>query len=165
MFDWNAAFAKDAEGYLYCSGDKGIDRISPGEFRFSPSSSVYLQSLEINQQPFPLSKGVNDLQELSLRYFENNITIKTGNIDYYSKGSGKIRYKLEFEGKNASWQYAPDYSTIIYTQLQPEKYRLVMQASNAANEFNGPEKILLINISPAFWNTWWFRADCIGFLS
>ncbi len=32
-----------------------------------------------------------------------------------------------------------------------------MQASNAANEFNGPEKILLINISPAFWNTWWFR--------
>jgi LytS/YehU family sensor histidine kinase len=25
------------------------------------------------------------------------------------------------------------------------------------NEFNGPIKILLINISPAFWNTWWFR--------
>jgi len=32
-----------------------------------------------------------------------------------------------------------------------------MQAGNAGNEFNGPEKILLINISPAFWNTWWFR--------
>ena len=32
-----------------------------------------------------------------------------------------------------------------------------MQASNTNNEFNGPEKILMINISPAFWNTWWFR--------
>ena len=32
-----------------------------------------------------------------------------------------------------------------------------MQASNSNNEFNGPEKILMINISPAFWNTWWFR--------
>jgi LytS/YehU family sensor histidine kinase len=25
------------------------------------------------------------------------------------------------------------------------------------NEFNSPIKILFINISPAFWNTWWFR--------
>ena len=35
-------------------------------------------------------------------------------------------------------------------------YKLVMQASNAVDEFNGPEKTLLIHISPAFWNTWWF---------
>ncbi len=32
-----------------------------------------------------------------------------------------------------------------------------MQASNAANEFNGPEKKLLIHISPPFWQTAWFR--------
>ena len=38
-----------------------------------------------------------------------------------------------------------------------ENTNWLIQASNAANEFNGPEKILLINISPAFWNTWWFR--------
>src|SRR4029079_14792188 len=35
--------------------------------------------------------------------------------------------------------------------------RLVVQSSNINNEFNSPEKVLLINISPAFWNTWWFR--------
>jgi len=34
---------------------------------------------------------------------------------------------------------------------------LILQASNASNEFNGPEKILYMNISPAFWNTYWFR--------
>jgi len=38
-----------------------------------------------------------------------------------------------------------------------------MQASNAANEFNGREKFLLINITPAFWNTWWFRIITIIF--
>jgi LytS/YehU family sensor histidine kinase len=32
-----------------------------------------------------------------------------------------------------------------------------MQPSTANNEFNGPEKILMINISPAFWNTLPFR--------
>ena len=41
--------------------------------------------------------------------------------------------------------------------LQPGKYKLTLQASNVGNEFNSPIKILFINISPAFWNTWWFR--------
>ena len=40
---------------------------------------------------------------------------------------------------------------------QPGKYKLTLQASNVGNEFNGPIKTLFINISPAFWNTWWFR--------
>jgi signal transduction histidine kinase len=41
--------------------------------------------------------------------------------------------------------------------LPPGKYELVLQASNAGNEFNSPEKKLVINISPPFWETWWFR--------
>ena len=136
----------------------GFNRISPGKYVFSPSS-VYFESLKINQQPFPLSAGINNVGELSLKYFENNIVIETGIIDYYSKGKGHIRYKLETEGKKAGWQYAPAYYTIRYEGLPPGKYKLILQSSNAANEFNGPEKSLLVNISPAFWNTWWFRIN------
>jgi membrane-associated HD superfamily phosphohydrolase len=32
-----------------------------------------------------------------------------------------------------------------------------LQASNSGNEFNSPEKKLVIAISPPFWQTWWFR--------
>ena len=46
----------------------------------------------------------------------------------------------------------------------PENTGLVIQASNASNEFNGPEKILAINISPPFWQTWWFRVLAIVFV-
>jgi hypothetical protein len=121
---------------------------------------VYLQSLEVNQKAISTATGVNNLTELSLKYFQNSIHIGTGIIDYYSKGNSRIRYKLE--GLNYNWQYAPDYYTIRYDGLQPKKYRLVIQASNATNEFNGPEKFLVINISPAFWNTWWFRIAVIA---
>jgi LytS/YehU family sensor histidine kinase len=38
-----------------------------------------------------------------------------------------------------------------------------MQASNAALQFNGPEKVLMISIRPAFWNQWWFRSIIIVF--
>jgi LytS/YehU family sensor histidine kinase len=40
----------------------------------------------------------------------------------------------------------------------------MIQASNTGNEFMGPEKTLLINITPAFWNQWWFRIVAVVFI-
>jgi hypothetical protein len=143
-------FISVLSGYCATNGDlyfpagpfgKGFDRIQPDKF-FSAPASIYLQSLQINQHAFSPSTGVNNLEKISLRYFENNITIKTGNIDYYSNASGGIRYKLEYEGKPSEWQYAADYASIIYTALPPGKYKLTMQAGNASNEFIGPENVL-----------------------
>ncbi|MEP7323298.1 MAG: ATP-binding protein [Saprospiraceae bacterium] len=148
-----------ADGTLFLGGGifgEGFVRIYPDKYK-STAASVYIQSLQINQKPFPLSTGVNDLQELSLRYFQNKITIETGIIDHYSSGKNQLRYKLEREGKKEGWLYAPDYYTIRYEGLLPGEYKLIMQASNSSNEFSGPEKIVFIHISPPFWETWWFR--------
>ncbi len=68
------------------------------------------------------------------------MTIEAGIIDYHAKGKGHIRYKLEGEGKSEDWQYSPAYYTIRYEGLIPGKYKLVLQASNAGNKFNRPEK-------------------------
>jgi signal transduction histidine kinase/ligand-binding sensor domain-containing protein len=148
---------KDDNGDIYFPGGlggSGFDRISPGKYT-NPPSSIYLQSLEVNQKPFPLRTGINNLRELSLSYFENKITLETGIIDYYSKGASRMRYKLEGEGVNENWQYGPANYIIRFEGLRPGKYTLRMQASNAALQFNGPEKIMEIRISPPWWQTWW----------
>ena len=159
-FGEGSSSAKDAQGNLYFGAwgepsNVGLERIYPE--RYSSAAALYLRSLDINQKPFSLSTGVNNLEELSLNYDQNNINIETGIIDYYAKGKGHIRYKLEENGKNVNWQYGPAYYTIRYEGLQPGKYKLTLQASDVGNKFNGPIKTLFINISPAFWNTWWFR--------
>ena len=148
---------KDDDGDIYFAGGifgSGFNRITPGKYT-NPPSSIYLQSLEINQKPFPLTTGINNLTELSLRYNENKITIQTGIIDDYSKGTSHMRYKLEGKGMNGSWQYGPANYTIRFEGLQPGNYTLRIQASNAALQFNGPEKVLMIFISPPWWQTWW----------
>jgi ligand-binding sensor domain-containing protein len=153
----NSIFAKGKEGEIYFASEVGgFYKIEPDKL-VSANSSVYLESLEINQQPAALPTGINNLRELFLRYYENKITIKTGIIDYYSRGKSNIRYKLEVNKQPSAWQYAPDYYTIRYEELPPGNYELVIQAANPSNDFAGPEKRLLIHISPAFWNTWWFR--------
>lgn len=155
VFRWDHPTVKDDAGDLYFAGVNGIDRIRPDKLKDSyPPSGVYIQSIEVNQKPVSLATGVNHLNELSLNYDENNINIETGTLDYYSEGSSRIRYKLE--GINENWQYGPNGYTLRFDGLPSGKYRLVIQASNAVDDYNGPEKTLLINIHPPFWYTWWF---------
>ena len=157
FFVWPSSL-KDARGDIYFPSGvfgRGFNKISPDKYIAYLPSSVYIRSLEINQKTFPTPTGPNWIPELSLTHDQNKISLETGIVDYYSKGSSRIRYKLE--PQNKEWQYAPYYYTIRYEDLSPGDYKLVMQASNAGNEFNGPEKILLIHITPPFWDTWWFR--------
>ena len=161
-FDWSIPIAKDGRGNLYFGtgsgrGSKGLDLIQPERYSSPVTSSVYFRSLNIKNKSVSFSTGINNLEELSLRYNQNSIRIETGVIDYYNNGKGHIRYKLEGSEKNEDWQYAPAYYTIRYDGLSPGTYKLTLQASNVGSEFNSPEKILTIHISPPFWQTWWFR--------
>jgi ligand-binding sensor domain-containing protein len=154
-FSWQHASVKDTNGDLYFGSRDGLYRISPNKFvEDYPLSTVYVESINVNQKPFSKPISANNIQQLSLNYNENKITIETGIIDYYSEGSSQIRYKLE--GLNENWQYGPANYIIRYVGLPPGKYKLIMQASNAVNEFIGSEKKLLILISPPYWYSWWF---------
>ena len=130
--------------------DSGFIKINPNKYKYT-ATSTYLNAIQINEKPYSISVNVNTLNDLSLKYNHNQISIETGIIDYYSKGTSHIRYKLN----DGTWQYGPARYTIRYQDLQPGKYILQMQSSNAANEFIGPIKTLNITIAPPFWRTWW----------
>jgi len=162
-FTWFSPGARDSRGNIYfgagtwkASGG-GFDRIYPESYTSLPTSTVYFRSLAINHSPFSLPTGLNNLKALSLFHHQNNISIETGIIDYYSAGNGQIRYQLRGENKDTSWQYGPAYYSIRYENLPPGSYQLVIQASNVNAEFNSPEKILFIQIHPPYWQTLWFR--------
>ncbi len=164
--DLSEGIAKDDNGDLYFTTGgnvKGFRRISPGHF-VSPQSFVYIKSIAIKEYVLPPSAGANNVQQLELKYFQNRIIIETGTIDLYSQGKNHIRYKLEGEGRKENWQYAPANHTIRYEELPGGTYTLRIQASNVGNEFNGHEKVILINISPPFWQTSWFRIFAILFI-
>jgi hypothetical protein len=168
-FIWMVPITKDMRDDLYFGIganwgashlNGGLDRVFPDRFS-SATSAVYFNTIFINQKPFSLNTQVNELGELSLKYDQNTISIEAGIIDYYSRKKGKIRYRLDQNGKEGEWQYPTDL-IIRYESLSPGSYRLVVQSSNINNEFNSTQKILLINISSASWNTWWFRTLAIA---
>lgn len=165
-YNWYAPMATDDRSNIYFGvgwqtgtgkKDWGLDRIYPERYFGSTNAIVYFASIFINRKPFSLPVEVNSLKELQLDHKQNTIRIETGVIDFYSKKTkGQIRYKLERNGKTSEWEFPLD-RIIRYEDLAPGTYRLIIQASNASGEFISPEKILLIHISPPFWQTWWFR--------
>lgn len=166
---WYPPITKDAQGRIYTGigWQAGVnlptwwfDRIYPEKYSAVNSVRVYLSSLTVNQKIFPLSIGVNSLEKLSLKHDQNTLRFETGIINFYSKEKGHIRYRLEKNGQMGEWIYPTDY-IIRLEDLRPARYRLVIQASNASSEFIGPEKILMINIPPPFWETWWFRTVAV----
>ena len=168
-YGWNPPLTRDVHGDLYAgNGWKldtvepqwGLHRIYPGKYADVNNIRVYFRSLNINQKPFPLSSDINNVEELALHYDENTIRIETGIINFYSTEKGKIRCRLEEKGKTAEWQHPMD-NIIRYEGVSPGDYRLTVQASNASGEFIGPEKILMVTISPPFWQTWWFRITAV----
>ena len=167
-FDLSAPITKDGRGNLYfgtagmanMDGTKGLDHIYPERYTSPGRSIAYLRSLSINQKPYPANLEVNSIEALSLAYDQNTIGIEAGTIDFYSKGKAHIRYKLEEAGKEKRWEYPGDY-IIRMDGLSRGEYRLVIQASNTTNQFNGPEKIIKITINPPFWDTWWFRISAL----
>ena len=155
VYLWLPIHLKDESGNIYFAGTDGVDKITPEKLDLFPAPTVYLQSLTVNQKPFALSTGINNIEELSLKYFQTAVTFEIGVIDYYSQGKTNIRYKLE--SLNDNWEYAPGNYMLRFEQIPPGSYKLIIQASNSGNNFTGPQKILAIHVSPAFWNTWWFR--------
>jgi signal transduction histidine kinase/streptogramin lyase len=144
---------RDDGGRLYFFGYNFLDVVDPSRLNGAEKASyVYLKGIGVNEKKMALPAGVNEIKELNLKYDENVINVETGIIDYYSRGKSQIRYKL---GRNGSWQYGSSDYIIHYEGLQPGEYTLIMQAANAANEYNGPEKILLIHIKTPWWQTWW----------
>lgn len=162
-FDYYSTGTKDVYGNIYFAPNipnnfaGGLNVISPSKFLSSVTSMPYVRTLFINRNPFSSGADINNLEQLSLKHNQNNIRFETGIIDFIAKGQGHIRYKLEKNGDKADWQYGSAYFTISYEGLPPGSYVLILQASNANNEFNSPEKILTIKISPPWWETWWFR--------
>lgn len=154
-FTWQAPHSKDRDGNIYFAGYKGVVRIEPQKVDSFPPSRVYFRSLSVNEKPVRPTTGSDGVARLSLRYFEMPLVIETGVVDDYAQGKVAIRYRLQ-ELANR-WQYAPANYVLRFEKLPPGRYHLVLQASGSANNFGGPEKILLIDISPAFWNTLWFR--------
>ena len=76
----------------------------------------------------------------------------------------KVRFRYKLEGLDSDWQEAGTRRQAFYTNLPPRNYRFRVIACNNSGVWNEQGASLDFAITPAYYQTNWFRALCAAVL-
>ena len=163
----NAIF-KTKQGKLVVGHNKGFYAFFPNELDSSkPGSKILVTDLFVNNHAVlpgkgsPLQAPVEELNDLVLKYNQNNFAFNYAVMDYQAPEN--TRYYTMLEGYDDTWREAVGQKSSYYFNVSPgKKYVYRIRAINSDGE--ELEKKIAIRIDPPWWNTWLFRIAAIIFL-
>lgn len=145
-----AAGSRLPDGRLLFGGSGGLVLVDPQRlppWRFQPK--VILTALEVDGQ-YRSPAG----ERLHLPPGPHRISVEFAALDYSEPMALRYRYKLE--GVDADWiETSAEYRVAAYGNLWPGEYRLRIQGSNRSGDWSPYERVLTIQVEPAFWQTAW----------
>ncbi|MDB5012292.1 MAG: response regulator, partial [Daejeonella sp.] len=156
---------KSSNGAIYFGGINGFnefnpDKINGGSYNFPmvlTGFSIFNQPVAVNgdkNQSGILKKDISYTEEITLDYTQSVFSIDFASLDFSLNDELKYAYKLD--GFDKDWNVSTRH-TATYTNLDPGEYLFQVKASNTNDFQNQKGYSLKIIITPALWQTWWFR--------
>jgi len=160
------AYCKSHEGLLYFGGINGFNVIDPKRVQtasFDPplvltSFQVFNREVPIGsngKEHSPLSQAISETQRITLPYKSSVFSFFFASLNYTSPDKKQYAYMLEGFDKN--WNYVGAERSATYTNLDPATYTFKVRGMNNAGEWSDKILSVQVQITPAFWMTWWFR--------
>jgi PAS domain S-box-containing protein len=165
---WGAGF-KSAAGEMFFGGFSGVTAFFPGQVvadavvanAFVPP--IVLTDFRLFGSPVtlspgsPLKKAVNYTDTITLSHSQNIFSIGFSALSFFNPATNRYRYMLE--ELDQKWnEVGSDQRLASYTTLPAGTYMFHVQGASRRGPWSEPGAQLRIQILPAWWNTWWFRA-------
>ena len=141
-------------------GNNGVLVVDPPKFRrWNDQPPVVITELRVDGQPAALPQG-----PLVLQPQQRNFTVEFAALDFSAPLRNRYRYQLE--GDSSGWTESNAAVRVIsWGNLPPGDYRLRLQGSNRTGAWSSQELVLPIQVRPAWWQTWWWRATVLAGLA
>ncbi|HEV2110174.1 MAG TPA: two-component regulator propeller domain-containing protein [Gammaproteobacteria bacterium] len=149
-FDGSAAFAA-ADGELFFGGEHGLTSFYPDTLpavERAPAVAITRFTALGQELPLPVPGGA-----AVLRYRQNILSFDFAAFDYAAPAGNRFRYSLE--GFDDAWHLSADGRGITYTNLDPGRYVLRVQASSDGVSWSAEEAELPIRVRPPPWRSGW----------
>ena len=150
----------DQAGMIWFSLSNGLSVVDPARLKRNLAPSiVHINGVAADGNPVELT------QNIRIPSARQRITFSFVGISLAMPERVKFRYRLD--GFDYEWSNPISPREAIYTNLGPGSYRFHVMASNSDGSWNGIEDELGFEITPAFWQTWWFRVSvfvALGFI-
>ncbi|MBN2001725.1 MAG: response regulator, partial [Anaerolineae bacterium] len=149
------SYLKASDGALWFGGTNGANRFYPDQLRVNPYvPPVVLTAL--TQGGEPLSPNAPEsLKAIALDWRHNFFEFEYAALNFTLPEKNQYRYMLE--GFNSEWYDAGTRRFGRYAGLPGGDYTLRVQGSNNDGVWNEEGASLAVTVTPAFWQTWWFR--------
>jgi ligand-binding sensor domain-containing protein len=112
---------------------------------------TYIDHIKVNNSFYPFDHD----RPLRLQYFQGNISFDFTSINFDRNASSWYAYKME--GLDKDWNLNQQQTTANYSNLSPGHYTFMVRAKDRSGVW-GPLTTIPIDITPAFWKTYWFWA-------
>jgi signal transduction histidine kinase/ligand-binding sensor domain-containing protein/DNA-binding response OmpR family regulator len=156
-----AAVCNTHQGDLVYGTTEGFVRFNPmkaTKSKFIPRM-VFTQlqllnkPVEIDAAGSPLSRIMDDMQELRLTHKQNIISIGYAALDYTDPQN--VRYAYKLDDIDADWNYVDNQRVATYANLPKGSYTFRVKSTNADGEWVNNERTIRIMKLPSFWESAW----------
>ncbi len=160
---FTAFYKSPRSGEMYFGGMNGFNVFDPSQVVDDPfvPSVVFTDFRLLGKSVLPggdsvLQKNINQTDELTLSYNQNDISFEFSALSYVAPAKNLYRYKLE--GFDTDWRQVDSTERLaVYTNLDAGSYVFRVQGTNEDGVWNEQGTALNITITPPWWETWWFR--------
>ncbi len=153
----------DAQGTLWFAMGGEVVSLDPSKLRQGRTlPGVLIDNVLIDGKPGMNAPGLSGavlqtdathLHDLEISYIGINLSAPE-----------RVYYRYRLVGEDSDWQEAGMRRQAFYTRLNPGSYQFLVSASTGEGWSDLPVP-LRIEVKPAVYQTWWFRAlCCIAFL-
>lgn len=151
---------KGKSGTLYFGGIKGIVAFNPSTLNHSHHMPpVEITGVKINHKKISagidshISQNISFVKEITLKHYENDISLYFTALDFSFIKRNQYVYKLE--GFDEDWITGNESRTATYTNLPPGDYRFMVKATNVDGIWGNNTRELKITILKPWYAKLW----------
>lgn len=151
--------AKSADGKLWFLPWDGASVVDPSHLPFNKlPPQVHVEQMIADRKTYDATSDVNGHLRLPP-------LIRDLQIDYTALSlvaPEKILFRYKLEGHDRDWQDVSNRRQAFYNDLPPGDYRFRVMACNNSGVWNETGTFLDFSITPAYYQTTWFRVSCVA---
>lgn len=156
----NGAYYQSVDGEMYFGGVNGFNVFRPETIRESNyHPPIVITRFSVLNEDRMIGTPFSGSHEIELSHWENYLAFEFAALDFSAPEKNQYAYRLE--GFDSQWVDAGDRRYASYTNLNPGKYLFRVRGTNSDGILSTNLASVPLYISPAFWQTAWFRLSIL----
>lgn len=153
---WTGSAARTERGELLFGGAGGMTVVLPDRLQdWSYLPQVLVVDVQVGGRSVPQAPGGSGVIDVPAD--GNSLAVEFSSSDFSAPERNRYAYRLD--GYDSGWVAADAARRLAaYTNLPPGHYKLRLRASNRDGQWGEREWVLPVQVHPAWYQTWWFRA-------